>query len=558
MTDVASQHVQVNRESLEFVFQRQVEERGCHVFAVEFVPDDLSQDDVLENNVFFASVTLQGRDKVLVLTDSEVESDWQGRTAWMVNALQESGMEIDVRDVRTWSIGSLSQLQQYGVIIVESLSCRFNDELLCKYAAWSGTGLVVLGGNSEGHLTQWAGSDLEAALPIDCFDREGFVAAAVFIPVGGFAQSKKWEKVIGREILKTMRPQDEMGVVNRQKWLWEGGIRKVDDKKEKMMARLGQMPGKRDFEPGKSLSKAIDSLKSSKALRKQIVVLGDLSFLNISGSEIRKLKTTDIKFLLISSTRSLNAERLAKQIGGRSYHVSNPKAISRIVEKEMGGIKKQLKAVVFEGATLRTAALPLDHELIDGVNKISYFHLVKSSLKPNAARPTVTDPKTQLPVLASGTHGRARTVVCLAETECIERTPQLLRNMVSFAKRPDAAPVDFEATPSSGRIQVSIPTPVEQARYDCIVVNPDARSYVVPLESEPDGGLAGEVPTRSGRNTVFLSRMRQSRSQQRSVWVAPNESEALDPNLQLLVKLAALRTPSGTNGSVLGAITNSK
>ena len=157
-------------------------------------------------------------------------------------------------------------------------------------------------------------------------------------------------------------------------------------------------------------------------------------------------------------------------------------------------------------------------------------------------------------MLASRKHGRARVVVCLANRDSI--SAKLLRNMVSFAKRPDVEPIDFETTASSGRVHVSVPTPVEKARYDCIVVNSDARSYVVPLEAEPNGGLIGETPTGPGRNTVFLSQIKQRRSQQRLVWVAPNESESLDTNLELLAKLAALRTSSGATGMVLEPISD--
>lgn len=386
-------------------FRNTIEEEDFYEYQAEFVPKNPDVDDVLQqNNRATAFTHVLGAANVLLIEDWENPGNFET----LVERLRDQEINITLQS-SDQLFTSLAELQRYDCVILADVprssgnvdvQTNFSDEqidILVRNTQKLGCGLIMLGGQNSYGAGGWTNSELEKAMPVDFQIYNAKVvpvgALAMVMHASEMAQGNYWQKIISREALKVLGPHDYCGVVHwdgKEAWLWgkpNGGLVKVGQNKDKMMARLGQMtPGDMpEFDP--SLSMAVASFaRLDAAAVKHMIVISDGDPSPPTQRTLQAYKDLNVKISTVAvgthgaaGSRLLN--NIAKFTGGQYYVVRNPKALPRIFQKETMRVAKPL---VKEKKGM-VPILTSQHEIVKGIDAFpTYDGFVLTSKKENS------------------------------------------------------------------------------------------------------------------------------------------------------------------------------
>ena len=289
-----------------FTIRQEIDQPNFYTYEARFIPDRPEDDAMPQNNRATAFTYVQGKGRVLFIEDA----DRPGEFAVLVERLRKQDLEIDVQST-SQLFTSLAELQPYDAVVLAdvpratSQDVAFSDAqiaMLVRNTQQMGAGLVMIGGPNSFGAGGWTGTELEKAMPVDFQIKSAKVvpngALAMIMHASEMANGNYWQKVIAREAVKALGPQDYCGVIHwegRSTWLWGPGLLPVGQFRDQMLTRLDRMtPGDMpDFEPTMTLAKqGFDKIPAMAV--KHMIIISDGDPSPPSSSIISQLKKMQV------------------------------------------------------------------------------------------------------------------------------------------------------------------------------------------------------------------------------------------------------------------------
>ncbi len=187
-----------------FYLNMSFHEKGIHEITVEISPETEDYFDV--NNVFYKTVEVVEKPKVLLMTESE-ESP-------LFKTLSEF-YTVEVRQTPT------AALKDYSAVVLDNINAqKLNKEFVGYLRAYvlDGGGLVVVGGRSAYDWGNYSNSYIEGILPVNSAkvpEKKRKPMAFIFvIDISGSTENEiKYQKAIAVKLLQGMQMNDSVGVI---------------------------------------------------------------------------------------------------------------------------------------------------------------------------------------------------------------------------------------------------------------------------------------------------------------------------------------------------------
>ena len=341
---------------------------GVHEFEATFVPAGDEADTLAENNRASAVTFVAGKGHVLIVS---AESREAGSLA---SALREAGMDVRPLAAGEFPTRLTGLLDADAIVLVNTPNHVFSlaqQEMLCRYVADLGGGLVTIGGPDAYGAGGWVGSPVAKILPVDMDPPQKkqmpkgalvLIMHACEMPRGNF-----WGKKVAIAAVKTLSRHDLIGVID---FSWNAGMKnwvyplgKAGDKTECIAAIkqmvMGDMP---NFAP--PMQAAYHALKNARAGQKHVIIVSDGDPQMPSPQLLADYRTEKITVscagVFPHSRRDLKSMMaIAGMTGGRFKEIKDPAALPQFFVKEAQVVRRSL--IVEE---------PFVPRIVGGVNEV--------------------------------------------------------------------------------------------------------------------------------------------------------------------------------------------
>ncbi len=579
-------------------FEHTIDQSDFYTYEARFVPDDRLDDSMPQNNLASAFAHVRGEGSVLLIEDWENPGEFD----YLIERLRANNIEVELMQSNAL-FTSLAELQRFDCVILGDLPrtsgggagdiSSFSDqqiEMLVRNSQQMGCGLLMIGGPRSFGAGGWSNTELEKAMPVDFNIKDAKVvpvgALVMMMHASELAQGNFWQKVVAREALKALGPQDYCGLIHwsgTDQWMWGGqtGLLPVGPNRNQMLARLNRMtPGDMpQFDPAMKMSlagfNAIQAQGANVAIKHMIVISdGDPSPPNpatVTAYINAGIKITTVAIGTHGPAGSTPLRNLASQTGGKYYAVTDPKALPRIYQREARRIAQPL---VKEHPGMVPITYP--HEVLEGIQGFPSFDgYVMTTLKDNAlvdaamVAPVPAEHPENATVLATWTYGVGRTGVLTTDAgkrwannwTAWEGYDKFFSQLVRYTMRPTDNQGNFTVASEvkDGKVRVVVTATDEKDEYlnflklSGTAVDPEMESkdfqlrqiasgrYVGEFDADKSGSYflsilpgPGEAPIRTGANVPYSAEFRQQRL-----------------NSALVDALAALKPKGGEAGQVI-------
>ena len=277
--------------------------------------------------------------------------------AQIASALGDAGIEARQVQAENFPQSITKLIGTDAVVLVNTDNSLFTyqqQEMLRKYVQDLGGGLVMIGGPDSFGAGGWIGSPLAKILPVDLDPPQKkqmpkgalvLIMHACEMPRGNY-----WGKKVALSAVRVLSRLDLVGILSYS-WQpdnssWVYPLSKVGDRKSVTEAirkmEMGDMP---DFAP--HMQEAYDKLKDSPAAVKHIIIISDGDPAPPSIELLRKLRQANITCSGVAvfphdPTMVQSLLHIAKETGGKFYHVKNPSELPQIFTKEARVIRRPL------------------------------------------------------------------------------------------------------------------------------------------------------------------------------------------------------------------------
>lgn len=579
-------------------FEHTIDQSDFYTYEARFVPDDRLDDSMPQNNLASAFAHVRGEGSVLLIEDWENPGEFD----YLVERLKANNIEVELMQSNSL-FTSLAELQRFDCVILGDLPrtsgggagdiSSFSDqqiEMLVRNSQQMGCGLLMIGGPRSFGAGGWSNTELEKAMPVDFNIKDAKVvpvgALVMMMHASELAQGNFWQKVVAREALKALGPQDYCGLIHwsgTDQWMWGGqtGLLPVGPNRNQMLARLNRMtPGDMpQFDPAMKMSlagfNAIQAQGANVAIKHMIVISdGDPSPplpATVTAYINAGIKITTVAIGTHGPAGSTPLRNLASQTGGKYYAVTDPKALPRIYQREARRIAQPL---VKEHPGMVPITYP--HEVLEGIEGFPPFDgYVMTTLKDNALvdagmiAPVPAEHPENATLMATWTYGVGRTGVLTTDAgkrwtnnwTAWEGYDKFYSQLVRFMMRPTDNQGNFTVASEvkDGKVRVVVTATDEKDEYlnflklSGTAVDPEMESkdfqlrqiasgrYVGEFDADKSGSYflsilpgPGEAPIRTGANVPYSAEFRQQRL-----------------NSALVDALAALKPRGGEAGQVI-------
>ena len=582
-------------------FNDAIDQPDFYEYEAVFSPADTADDALTQNNRATGFTFVRGKGSILVIEDWENrQPDGSGQFRYLVDRLRQNNFEVQVQ-FSDQLFSSLAELQRFDCVILANLPrssgssadnlSNFSDrqvEMLVRNTQQMGCGLIMLGGENAFGAGGWANTELEKAMPVDFQIRNTKVQAVgalvMIMHASELPEGNHWQKVIGREALKALGPQDYCGVVAwdsgtfRESWLWgkPQGLIRVGNRRSLMLSRMDRMsPGDMpDFDPAmKIAAKGFGAVKA--AAVKHMIIISDGDPSPPSSGVISILKKLNVKVTTVAvgthgPPGSTPLQRIASSTGGKYYVVRNPKALPRIYQREARRVARPL-VVEKEIAPQSTGW----HEVMQGVDALPTLDgFVMTTLKENplvetaliSPYPVNTENAT---LLATWQYGLGRSTVFTSDAghrwadawTSWDGYDKFFSQMVRWTMRPagDAGNFTVSTQVREGKVQVIVDAFDKDDAYlnfldvNATLVGPTLDPQDLRLRQTAPGRYVGEFE--AGRSGSYFLSIQPGAGQSllRTGINVPYSAEFRDreTNEALLTSLASLEPEGGAAGQVI-------
>jgi uncharacterized membrane protein len=538
-----------------FSFPQTLDAPGFYSYDIQIEGE---RDQFAQNNRAVNFTYVRGDPTILVVS-SDPDGDQQ-----LAAALKESHLDVKLVPVSGFP-ATLAELQTYDSIFLSNVAAGDLGtdmmRLLESAVRDFGVGLVCIGGDQSFAAGGYRNTPLEEVLPVDMelSSKKVLPSGALVLVVHAteFPNGNQWARDIAFAALKSLGPQDEMGIVlwdGSDKWLFKLG--KVGNGREMGRKIAGMNPG--DMVSYQTvMSMAHDDLKKSTGSIKHMVVFSDGDPTAPSQAQIQSIINDKITIstVMIGGHVAPDTMTMMAEIGhGRFYDVRSPNQLPQIFIKEAAVI---LKSAIFEEPFKpRVAAAS---ELIRGISGAEMPPLlgyVATSPKARAETPLLS-PKGD-PVLAHWQYGLGRAVAFTSDAKS-----KWAQNWLSWPKyrqfwsqvaqwslrklENEDFTTDVNVERGEGTINVEALDANGNYRnflnLETIVVNPKGERVTVRLEQKGPGHYEGKFPTKEvGAYLLNLLEKKNGQLQGSEVLGASvnysPEFATTEPNLNLLRRIA--------------------
>ncbi len=575
-------------------FEHEIASPGIYTYKATFVPKDPDDDLIPQNNATTAFTHVKGKGRVLLIEDHH----HAGNFDFLASRLKAMNLEVDIMSTRSL-FSSLAELQAYDVVILanvprssgedETNVTAFSDsqiQMLANNTAQLGAGLIMLGGEQSFGAGGWTNTELEKVMPVDFQIKNAKIKAVgalvMVMHASEMAQGNYWQKVVGREALKTLGPLDYCGVLHwnnfgSDAWLWRPGLAQVGDRRRLMIRALARMaPGDMPAFQS-SMQMALTAFRKNSASTKHMIIISDGDPTPPPMALVRRFKQVGIKITTVAIgahgvTGTKTLQDIATITGGAYYRVQNPKALPKIYQREA---RRVTRPVVRDLPNV-SPRLVLSHPIVSGIQDDfpPLKGMVLTTVKDNPLvevilrSPTPSDNRNNT-ILAAWTYNNGRAVAFTTDTGHLwanawtswPHYDQLFSQMVRWAMRPadDDEQFDVATTVRDGRVRVVISALDDEDQYANFLgltgaaIGPDQKPFSFPIRQVAPGRYEGEFAApKPGSYHVTVG----GRSGKPPLVVGANvpySSEFKDQtsNVELLKELAALRPKGGHAGKLL-------
>ncbi len=472
-----------------FGFQSKLDRSGVFTTRAEFIPDERGVDLVEQNNVASAFTRVRGKGKVLLIEDAFEVSEFDH----LIERLALNAIEVDVMK-NTELFTTAAELLEYDAVILGNLPRTSSDEasdnaiagfsdsqvkILVDNCEQLGCGIVMLGGDRAFGAGGWSNSLLEKAMPVDFQIKNKKVSAvgalAMVMHASEMPRGNFWQVKIGEAALETLGPMDYCGVVDYNpmgggsgvRWIWKmpQGVDRVFGNKQRMLKLIRRMqPGDMpDFQPAMRLM--LNGLLKTKASMRHAIMISDGDPTPPTAALLQRYKDNNIKISTVGVGTHGPAMRkelqaIADATGGRYWHVTNPKALPKIYQREA----RRVARPVIKESESGMQVIPVDsngsHEIVAGLeleslppfNGYVMTTIKKSGLVEQLAVASEPDDKGEnSTLLASWRYGNGRTIAFTSDAGKKwtsrwfndDQYDKLFVQMVRYAMRPITETGDF-------------------------------------------------------------------------------------------------------------------
>ena len=571
-TILAEEDVELEPGKTFLRFEHEIDEPDFYELQAIFSAEDAEQDRVSQNNRATAYTHVKGQGHVLVIEDWENRKDPEA--AELVRRLRKMNLEVTVQYTDEL-FSSLAELQRFDSIILANVPrssgstadnlANFNDSQVAALVANTqqmGCGLIMLGGPNALGAGGWANTELEKAMPVDFQIRNAKIQAVgalvMMMHASEMAEGNYWQKVIAREALKSLGPQDYCGIIHwdqvtfSEGWLWgkPRGLIQVGSQRDRMISRLDQMtPGDMpDFEPALRLSLAGFSAVPN-AATKHMIVISDGDPSPPRQGTLNRLKNLGVQITTVAvgthgPAGSTPLQRIAQFTGGKYYVVNDPNALPRIYQKEA---RKVARPLLVERDI--PPQIVSTHEILNGIDSLPVTKgFVMTHRKDNPlSEVSVISPfpadEENATLLAAWQYGLGRTAVLTTDSghrwaqewTAWDQYDKFFSQLVRWSMRPTGDTGNFSVATNlqDGKVRVVIDALDKDDEYlnflniSAATVDPSMKSkelsikqtapgrYVGEFEVDKSGSHfltimpgAGKAPIRTGINVPYSAEFR--------------------------------------------------
>ena len=582
-------------------FTDEISESDFFEYQAMFVADRAEADAVRQNNRATSFTQVRGKGHVLLI------EDWENRTAggagefsYLVERLKAAGLEVTVQFTDEM-FTSLAELQRFDTVILANVPrssgstseniTNFSDrqvDMLVRNTQQMGCGLVMLGGPNSFGGGGWTNTTLEKAMPVDFRIRNAKVQAvgalAMVMHASEMAEGNYWQKIIGREAIKALGPQDYCAVVEwksmqgREGWLWGGvsGFLPVGGNERTMLGRLDSMtPGDMpDFDP--SMKMALSGFTTVKtAAVKHMIIISDGDPTPPNPATLTAFKKAGVKVTTVAvgahgTVGSARMRQIATVTGGKYYEVRSPNVLPKIYQREARRVSRPL---VVERQI--QPAVTARHEILRGVSGFPPMDgFVMTTVKQNplvevsliSDFPAETENAT---LLATWNYGLGRTVAFTSDCgarwasgwTAWDQYDKFFSQLVRWSMRPTGETQNYSVVTrvEDGKLQVIVDALDKDDEFlnfldvAGTVVSPDMTSQSLELRQTAPGRYVGEAQV--GDSGSYFVNLIPGADQGiiRTGVNVPYSSEFRDreTNIELLKSLAQVQPSGGEMGQML-------
>jgi len=407
---LGSRDVQMTKGKNVFVFPQSVQEAGASTFEAQ-LESPKGTDTVSENNRALGFVNVQGKPRVLLVSDDPTQAQF------LTRALQREKVNVELRGAGGVPT-QLREMQPFDAIILNNVPAWDLSEKqmrsLQSYVRDLGCGLVMVGGDSSFGPGGYRSTPVEETLPVamDIKNMQYLPGGAVAMIMHSceFPGGNDWAKSVCSQVTRQMGDNDWGGLcVFGFDATWVYPMQRIGPNRNAMLAKIrginpGDMP---DFDAALELT--YEGLMKTKAYLKHVIILSDGDPSPPRPSLIAKFNKARITVSTIviqphDNTGAKSMWQIARQHGGRFYQVKKPSEIPNIFLKEAATVSRS--AIIEETFTPR---LSDESPIIKGISKMPpLLGYVGTSTKPTAK--TILSSHQDDPVLSSWQYGLGKSV----------------------------------------------------------------------------------------------------------------------------------------------------
>ncbi len=527
--------VELDKDVNVFPIRDVIDQPAGYTYRAEFVPANVQDDSLQQNNRADAFTYVRGKGRVLLI------EDWNamGEYVSLIEALRRSDIEVDVQS-SDQLFTSLAELQAYDCVILAGVPrssgesadaiANFTDEqidMLVSNTEQFGCGLIMMGSPNSFGAGGWTNTAIEKAMPVDFQIKnkkiEAVGALVMIFHASEIAQGNYWQKRIGQAALEVLGPMDYCGVAQYgtlgDSWLWGGkppGMLRVGPNRKAMVSRLramipGDMP---DFQP--SMQMALRSLSTTPASVKHAIIISDGDATAPANGVLTQFVNNQIKISTVAvgshgPAGHQTLQKIATTTGGNYYVATNPAALPKIFQREAMRVSRPL---VYEpdGGLLPQITYP--HEIVQGLSRElpNLRGFVLTSVKDSAlvevpirsSKPS--EPENQT-ILATWTYGLGRTAVFTSDTgkrwagqwADWSGYDQFFSQLVRWAMRPTKSDAKFTVATNvrDGQVEVVVNALNQEDEFlnfldmQAVAVGPDLKPIPLIMRQAAPGRYVG-------------------------------------------------------------------
>ena len=598
---VADERIELATGKKVLAVREEIDDPGFYTYAARFIPDDVDVDELAQNNRATAFTHIRGRGSVLLIEDWAPSE--KGRFDHLIQRLRSEDLEVTLMaSDRLYS--NLSELQNFDTVILANVPRSstsdtsdevqsFSDaqiEMLVANTQQLGSGLVMIGGPNTYGAGGWTGTELEMAMPVDFQIKNAKVEAvgalALIMHAGEMPDGNYWQKIVARESIKALGPQDYCGLIHwngNDQWLWNHpkGFGRVGAMRKIMLARLdGMTPGDMPQFDGsmRMAAQAFQALPD--AAVKHMIIISDGDPTPPSAATLNMLVQAKVRVstVAVGSHGMLGSnlmQRISSATGGKYYEAKQASALPKIYQRE---VRRLARPLIFEDKRGIKPFVKYPHEMLKGlagdIPPITGF--VMTTLKDNPlVEVALVSPKPpgekNATILAGWTYGLGRAVALTTDagqrwtTDWTgwENYDKLFSQIVRWSMRPvgDTGKFSVATDVSDGQGRVVITALDKDDEFLNFldmggnVVGPDMKPTGLSVRQVAPGRYIGEFDANAAGSYFVMVNPGPGHAPIRTgVNVSYSaEFRADESNTALLEQIAALAPAGGEPGMLLAA-----